>query len=135
MDEFSIKTISEWPHFLKEEFRNTFRKYSNSSTSRSDHISWRYLKIVVNNDKCLFNIINIANTCINLRYWPSHFKTSTLIIIPKPNKVAYNSPKIFYPIVLLNTLEKLIKKIISERMQTQSITLNFVHSNQLDILK
>jgi len=60
---------------------------------------------------------------------------STLIIISKPNKAAYNFPKIFQPIVLLNTLRKLIQKVISKRLQTQSITLNFVHPNQLGGLK
>ena len=47
----------------------------------------------------------------------------------------YNSSKIFRPIVLLNMLGKLIKKVIGERLQYQSITLNFVHPNQLGRLK
>ena len=60
---------------------------------------------------------------------------STSIIILKPNKAAYDSSKIFQPIVLFNTLGKFIKKVISERLQTQSISSNFVHSNQLGGLK
>ena len=57
------------------------------------------------------------------------------IIIPKPNKTSYNSLKIFRPIVLLNTLGRLIKKVISERLQFQSIFKNFIHPCQLDGLK
>jgi len=60
-----------------------------------DHISWRHLKIILNDNRCLFNIVNIANACINLSYWPIYFKKSTLIIISKPNKAAYNLLKIF----------------------------------------
>jgi len=56
---------------------------------------------------------------------------STSIIIPKPNKAAYNSSKNFYSIVLLNILGKLIEKVIGKRLQTQSIDSNFIHSNQL----
>jgi len=41
----------------------------------------------------------------------------------------------FHPIVLLNTLGKLIKKVIREKIQFQSISKNFVHSNQLGVLK
>ena len=41
----------------------------------------------------------------------------------------------FYPIVLLNTLRKLIEKLIDERLQNQSITIDFIHPNQLDGLK
>ena len=53
---------------------------------------------------CLKKIINIADACFELDHWSSHFKVSTSIIIPKPNKESYNSPKVFRPIVLLNTI-------------------------------
>ena len=59
-------------------------------------------------DKCISNIVNITNACINLRYWPLYFERLTLIIILKPNKLVYNSPKTFYSIFLLNTLRKLV---------------------------
>jgi len=59
----------------------------------------------------------------------------TSIIIPKSNKALYNSSKMFCLIVLLNTLKKLIEKVIEEILQYQPITSNFVYSNQLDSLK
>ena len=59
-------------------------------------------------DKCISNIVNITNAYINLRYWPLYFERLTLIIILKPNKLVYNSPKTFYSIFLLNTLRKLV---------------------------
>ena len=77
------------------------------------------------------NIVNIANTCINLSYWSMHFKKLLSIIIPKSNKSSYNTSKSFWPIVLLNTIRKLIKKAISNRIQIYTITLNFLHPNQL----
>jgi len=85
--------------------------------------------------KYITNFVNIANTCINLGYGPLYFKESTLTIILKPNKLAYDSPKIFYPIVLFNTLGKLIKKVISKRLQDYLIVSNFIHLNQLGRLK
>jgi len=66
---------------------------------------------------CLDNFVNIANIYINLEHWPSHFKTLSSIIIPKPNKASYDSFKNFQPIILLNILGKLIEKVISERLQ------------------
>jgi len=110
-------------------------KCNNSSTPRPDWISWKHLKIVIRNDKCLDNIINITNFCINLRYWPLHFKLSSSIIIPKPNKVVYDSPKSFCPILLLNMIEKLIEKVISECLQFHLIVNNFIHPSQLGGLK
>jgi len=77
----------------------------------------------------------VATTCINLGHWPSHFKVSSSIIISKPNKALYDIPKMFQPIVLLNTLGKLIEKVISERLQFQSISNNFIYPCQLGRLK
>jgi len=84
---------------------------------------------------CLKKIVNIADVCFELDHWPSYFKVSTSIIIPKLNKELYDSPKAFRPIVLLDTIEKPIEKVIGERLQFQSISNNFIYPSQLDRLK
>ena len=96
---------------------------------------WRHLKKYVKNITFLRKIIAIANIWIKLGYWPSHFKVSTSIIIPQPNKESYNSLKTFLPIILLNTISKLIKKVIRERLQFQMISNDFIHQCQLEGLK
>jgi len=58
-----------------------------------------------------------------------------MVVIPKPNKQSYDSSKSFRPIVLLNTLDKLIEKVIGKRLQFQVIFNNFIHSSQLGGLK
>jgi len=95
-----------------------------------DHISRYYLKVFVTDNKYITNFINITNTCINLGFWPLYFKKLTLIIIPKLNKLACNSQKMFHLILLLNILRKLIEKVISKRIQFHSIANNFIHPNQ-----
>jgi len=70
-----------------------------------------------------------------LGYWLFHFKVFTSIIIPKPNKKSYNSSKLFKPIVLLNTIGKLIEKVIGDKLQFYSILNNFIHPSQLSSLK
>ena len=60
---------------------------------------------------------------------------SLSIIIPKLNKALYNSLKAFRSIFLLNMLGKLIKKVIGDRLQFQSISKNFIYLCQLDSLK
>ncbi|KAJ2923685.1 hypothetical protein H1R20_g13405, partial [Candolleomyces eurysporus] len=64
-------------------------------------------------------------------HWPRHFKESTSVIIPKPNKPSYSSPKAFRSIVLLNTLGKLIEKMISNRFQHDMIKYDLVDPNQM----
>jgi len=94
-----------------------------------------HLKCIINNEAYLSDIINIANACFELGSWPLYFKPSIMIIISKPNKESYNSSKMFCQIVLLNTLEKLIKKVIEEHLQFQLISNDFIHPCQLGGLK
>ena len=93
------------------------------------------MKSIVNQDDCLINIINIANPCFELGHWPNYFKYLSTIIIPKPNKTSYDQLKAFRPIVLLNTLGKLIEKVIAERLQFTVASNNFIHPSQLGGLK
>jgi len=57
------------------------------------------------------------------------------VVIPKPNKKSYDSLKSFRPIILLNTIGKLIKKVIGERLQFITAANNFIHPSQLGGLK
>ena len=105
------------------------------STPGPDKLLWRHLKSIMNDSDYITNVSKIANVCIDLGYWPNHFKISFTVIIPKPNKPSYDSPKLFRPIVLLNTLGKLIEKVIGERLQFHMVNNNFIHPSQLGGLK
>jgi len=49
--------------------------------------------------------------------------------------MSYDQPKAFQPIVLLNTLGKLIEKVITERLQFTVASNDFIHLSQLGGLK
>jgi len=119
----------------KEEFKQAISNCNDSSVPGPDKLTWHHLKSIINQDDCLINIINIANLCFELEHWPNYFKYSSTIIIPKPNKTSYNQPKVFRPIVLLNTLGKLIEKVIAERLQFTVTSNDFIHPSQLGGLK
>ena len=91
--------------------------------------------MIVKNSECSSKFIDITNAYINLGLWPSHFKTSTTVIISKPNKSSYDSPKSFCLIVFLNILDKLFEKIISKQLWFHLLFNNFIHSCQLGGLK
>ena len=124
-----------WISFSEEEFTNSIAKCNNLLTPGSDKLLWKHLKNIIKDKAYLKRIINIIDVCFELGYWPSHFKTSTFIVIPKPNKESYDSPKSFRPIVLLNTIGKLIEKVISGFLQFHSISNNFIYLSQLGSLK
>ena len=60
-----LRPTMQWLPFAKEEFKNAINKCNNLSFLEPDYISWKYPK---KDNKCLLNIINIANTCIDIGY-------------------------------------------------------------------
>jgi len=135
LNEIGNKPTQSWNPFSKHEFKSALIKCSDTSAPGPDKISWRHWKLILANDNCLSKVVNIADACINLGYWPDYFKISTTIVIPKLNKQSYDNPKAFRPIVLLNTLGKLIEKVIAERIQFTVAANNFIHPSQLGGLK
>ena len=135
LDEIGDKPTSPWPAFLKEEFRLAIINCNNSSAPGPDKLSWSYPKIILKDDDYLDIIISITNACIELGYCPLYFKRSTMIVIFKPNKKLYDLPKVFRPIVLLNTVEKFIEKVIRERLQFNTASSKFIYPSQLGGLK
>jgi len=95
------------------EMAEALKACSNVSAPGSDHITWHYFKSILADGICASGIPSLANSCITLRYWPRHFKEPISVIISKPGKVAYDTPKAFRPIVLLTTLGRLIEKMLA----------------------
>jgi len=135
LDKIDDKPILPWPSFSKEEFRLALSKCNNSSAPSPNKLSWGHLKYILKEDECLNIIISIANACIKVGYWSSHFKKSTTVVIPKPNKKSYDSSKTFRPIILFNTVGKLIEKVISNCLQFQVASNDLFHPGQLGGLK
>ena len=135
LNEIDHKPTAQWAPFSKEKLKQVIVKCNDSLALGPDKLSWRHLKTIIKQDKCLVNIINVANTCINLGHLPDYFKCSSTIIIPKPNKLSYDHVKMFRSIILLNTLGKLIEKVIAERIQFMVVENNFIHPCQLGRLK
>ena len=104
---------------------------SNVFAPGPDYITWWYLKVILSNNTYAIGILSLANACLLLHYWPRHFKETVSVIIPKPGKPAYDTPKAFRPIVLLNTLGKLIEKMITRQLQFDAVKYGILHPNQL----
>ena len=135
LDEISDKETTTWAPFSKKELLNAIESCNNLLTSGLDRLSWRHFKEIIKDEEYTNKLIDIANTCINLGFWPSHFKMSSMVIISKPNRTSYNLSKSFWPIILLNTTSKLFEKMIGERLQFSSISNNFIHLCQLGRFK
>jgi len=95
LGEIPSQQVMKWSLFSEEKFISTIAKCNNSLTSGPDKLLWRHLKRCVKDVRYLWKLINIANACIELGHWLSHFKVSISIIIPKPNKESYDFSKAF----------------------------------------
>jgi retron-type reverse transcriptase len=91
---------------------------------------WGHLKHWVHDPRIADLFVRIVEACTTLGHWPVHFKESLLVIIPKPGKPTYSTPKLFRPIVLLNTLGKLLEKMLAHHLQFDGVTHNVFHPNQ-----
>ena len=108
--------------------------WSSSLTGQSapgpDHVTWAHIKKFVFDLHILELFTWLCNSCIHEGYWLDYFKLSKTVVSPKLNKPAYNIPKVFHPIVLLNTLGKLFEKAIADRLQWDCVYFGFLHSCQ-----
>jgi len=95
-----------------------------------DHITWGMLKHLSANLRIAGLFLGLAEACIQVGHWLSHFKESLSVIIPKLGKASYSTPKSFHPIVLLNTLGKLVEKMLSCHMQFNRVHHGAFQPNQ-----
>ena len=95
LDEILDREPVNWTSFAREKLINTIEKCNNSLAPGPDQLTWGHVKKIVRSKKCITRLIDIANACIELGHWPYHFKTFMTVIIPKPNKTLYNTPKSF----------------------------------------
>jgi hypothetical protein len=119
----------EWIPFTLNELCDLLEACSNTSAPRPDHLTWRHLKVLILNDDCARVLLSIGNSCISLSHWLGCFKESVSVIIPKPGKPHHDTPKMFCPIVLLNTIGKLFEKMLAQRMQYDAVWLGIFHPN------
>jgi len=107
LDPLSTLQERDWPPSSALELTDALASCSSRSSPGLDHVTWVYLKVVLENHKAIQILLDLANACIRVEHWPKHFKESISVIIPKPGKPSYSTPKSFRPIVLLNTIGKL----------------------------
>jgi hypothetical protein len=58
----------------------------------------------------------VLNGSLSLGIHPDHWKTATVVVIPKPNRADYFAAKNYRPISLLECLSKLLEKAVSKRL-------------------
>ena len=130
IDHIPQHEVRSFPVISQKEIWDALRPTTNSSAPGPDHVTWRHLKLALSFPETDAALARLFNMVCSTGVWPSHFKESTSVIIPKPNKPDYTIPKAYRPIALLNTLGKLLTKILANRLQHDAAEFNILHRDQ-----
>lgn len=122
VDNSTVKSINT------DEIINAIRKIKNfSSAVGPDKISYtqlRYLPISMIQFMCnLFNLILFSG------YFPNYWKTTFVIMLPKPNK-SKSLPSSYRPISLFSNVAKLFERVIANRLNAFCSLRNLIPIQQ-----
>ena len=71
-------------------------------------------------------LTELFRACLALGYHPKQFKESNTVILKKPQKPSYDTPKAYRPIALLNTMGKVLEKLVARRISKAAETYNLL---------
>lgn len=122
--------IDAGPQFVtKAEVEDLLGKLPSDKAPGPDGISNRLLKFC---RKTLSETrTEIFNACILLGYHPKGFKESITVILRKPQKARYDIPKAYRPIALLNTMGKVLEKLIADRISKAAEKFHLLPDEQM----
>ena len=130
IEEIPQHPIRDFPLISLKEIWDALCPTTNGSAPGPDHVTWRHLKLALSFPDTDTALAQIFNNVCREGTWPSHLKDSQSVIIPKPNKPDYSIPKAYRPIALLNTLGKLLTKILANRLQHDAAEFGLLHRDQ-----
>jgi hypothetical protein len=109
------------------EIRNVMRGLRNGEAVGYDDINNSLLKNL--SCKALVFLTFLFNGCLKLSYFPSKWKHSKVIPIPKPNK-DHSDPSNFRPISLLSSISKVFERVLLKRFNAFLSNHNFLPHHQ-----
>jgi hypothetical protein len=114
--------------FSEDELTLLLKATANKSAPGTSGIGWSLLKKGWEATKD--HLVEVFNTCLRLGHHPARWKEAKVVAIPKPDKLDYSPPKAHWPILLLETMSKLLEKAIAKRMQHDIVVHELIHTNQ-----
>ena len=130
LDSLPQEPIHNWLPISQQEIVDMLKLTSNASAPGPDEITWYHIKQIYSLEGVSDALVYLFNNICDSGIWPSWFKASTSVIIPKPKKTDYSIPKSYRPIALLNTLGKLLTKILANWMQYDAAAFSLLHEGQ-----
>ena len=120
----------DFPPVSVAEIADNLKLMSNLSAPGEDHLMWRHLKLIIDSPGPQADLTLLFNRILDESLWPTQLKVVNSVIIPKPKKERYDVPKAFRPIALLNTMGKLLTRILAKCLQFDGIANDLFHPGQ-----
>ena len=120
----------EFSHITDEEIHQTVFNASSNKSSKKNEIFNRILKTVLSH--IAFALNWIFNTNLTLKYCFKHFRKSIIISLRKLNKFDYFILKAYRSIILFNTMNKIMKIIITNRLSYATEKHELLSRNQFE---
>jgi hypothetical protein len=101
---------------------------ANKSAPGTSGIDWSLLKKGWHGMKD--HLVDVFNACFQMGHHLAQWKEAKVVAIPKPDKPDYSLPKAHRPISLLETMSKLLEKVVAKRMQHDIVAHKLIYTNQ-----
>ncbi|KIN94669.1 hypothetical protein M404DRAFT_83027, partial [Pisolithus tinctorius Marx 270] len=104
--------VTRWTPITKDQLARTIKNLSPYKAPGPDGVA----NIVFQKSPSLQDhLLHLFNAVFTLRTYYEPWRESTTVILRKPGKPDYTTPKAYRPIALLNTTAKLLSAIVAER--------------------
>jgi ribonuclease HI len=114
IDGYHYPPAIECPDITLREIERAVRKASPNKAPGTDGIP----NIILHQTTGILlpHLHKLFNACLNVGYFPAHFREAITVVLRKPGKDDYTQPKSYRPIALLNTLGKALEAILATRL-------------------
>ena len=120
------------PLSLREIRQATYKAAPDKAPEQTDYTN-RIIRMLVNGAP--EQIRSLFERCIQEGIQSTQFKSATTIVLRKSGKKNYSNLKAYRPIALLDTLGKILKSIVSERLRYAIEMYNILSSTQMGARK
>ena len=124
-------TLSPYPDYFplsQEEIALALSKSSNTSAPGPDMFSYDVWKQV--HRSCPALLTKLLSPLMHYGHHPGSLKKANGIVLDKPGKASYDTPASFRVIVLLETLSKVLERVIASRLSLLARHVGLFHPHQ-----
>lgn len=121
------ETNGTYQEVTADEVQECIAQLKNRKAPGPDGITVEILKAT--NDRYVPTITSIVNGLLSRQDFPDIWKTTRLVLIEKPGRTL-DGEKAYRPICIMDTLGKILEKILNVRLQDELDKLEAIHSNQ-----